>query len=75
VSVGQSRRADLAFDPDEGLSCLQLRTTLTRNRGTMPLARRRKGTTGSAGLCGFDGLAHQPHRSVKVSWTLVHSVL
>ncbi|KAK4816508.1 LOW QUALITY PROTEIN: hypothetical protein QYF61_017608 [Mycteria americana] len=32
-------------------------------------------TTSFAGLCGFDGLAQRHHRSIKLEWTLVHSVL
>ncbi|KAK4830567.1 hypothetical protein QYF61_011745 [Mycteria americana] len=39
---------------------------MTRTRGALPPARWRKGTTGFTGLWGFDGLAHQSHRSIRL---------
>lgn len=35
-----------------------------RKRGSLPLARRRKGMTGYPKLCGFNGLAHQTYRNI-----------
>jgi len=48
---------------------------MIRIRGVLPPARWRKGTTGFIGLCGFDGLARQIHKSIELQWTLVHHVL
>ena len=39
---------------------------LNRIRGALPAARWRKGTTTFIGRCGFDGLARQIHKSVKL---------
>jgi len=40
--------------------------TLTRIRGALPPAGWRTGTTRFIGLCGFDGLAHQIHKSIRL---------
>ncbi|KAK4828827.1 hypothetical protein QYF61_000884 [Mycteria americana] len=51
---------------EELLTCMYKKwvmNTMTRTRGALPPARWRKGTTKFTGLCGFDGLAHQTHRS------------
>lgn len=42
---------------------------------SLPPARWRKGKIRFIGLCGFNGLAHQNHRIIKLYWTPVHSVL
>ena len=53
----------------------QVMKTPTRTRKALALARWRKETTGFTGLCGFHGLAHQAHGSIKLWWTLAHSAL
>lgn len=67
----RNKRTEIAsFNHGEGTSSISkvCQNTLTgnRNRGSLPLARRGKGMTGHPGLCGFDGLAHQIHTSIKL---------
>ncbi|XP_049650026.1 uncharacterized protein LOC126035459 isoform X2 [Accipiter gentilis] len=66
----QGIRADFISDPLEGTSEPILREvnteTLIRITGALPSVRWRKGITGSIGLCGFDGLARQTHRSIRL---------
>ena len=52
----------------------QVMNALTSNRGALPPAKQRKGTTSFTGLYGTHCLAHQTHGSITLWQTLVHSV-
>ncbi|PKU32206.1 hypothetical protein llap_17491 [Limosa lapponica baueri] len=58
---------------DMQLSRMEVVGPLVKSRVALPPARRRRGIIKFIGLCGFDGLAHQNHKSVGPWWTLLHS--
>lgn len=68
------RGLSASLDFGEGTSGLTLQRSLTKNGGSLPLSRRRKETITVTGLCTFGGLANWIHRSIKLWWTLMHSV-
>lgn len=63
----QSRWSDLISEFDNQPCGLHswLMNRITRTRRALPPVRWRKGTIGFIGLCGFNGLAHQNHGSIR----------
>lgn len=48
--------------------------TISRRKGFLLLVRWRRGIMKFNGTYGFDGLAHQIYRAIRLWWILVHCV-